>query len=318
MTTTLHSSPTAQQATLAPLVWLPFEPTPNAPLPLGLRYVIGDPTATVPGDIAEVELLVIHTPGVPQLEELVAQMPKLRIVQTLSAGVDGLMARLPAGVQLCNARGVHDAATAEHAVAMTLAMQRNMHTFVDAQRAGSWAPAMAPGLADLRIMILGYGSVGSAIEARLSGYEAEVVRVARVAREAVHAMAELDSLLPTVDIVIVIVPLTSATRGMVNSAFLDKMKDGALLVNVARGAVVVTQDLIDACASGRIRAAVDVTDPEPLTPEHAMWSTPNLLITPHVGGWTQAMQPRVQGFLRAQLERLDAGEPLANPVNGEY
>jgi phosphoglycerate dehydrogenase-like enzyme len=165
---------------------------------------------------------------------------------------------------------------------------------------------------------VGHGAVGSAIEARLRAFECEVVPVARRARDGVHAIEELPDLLGEADVVILIVPLTDQTRGLVDAAFLGRMRDGALLVNVARGQVVVTDDLVAAVQAGRVRAALDVTDPEPLPAEHPLWTSPNVLISPHVGGASSAMWPRAHRLVRQQLERFAAGEPLANVMSGDY
>jgi phosphoglycerate dehydrogenase-like enzyme len=300
----------------APLVWLPEEF--DAPVPPGVRTTVADPLTTVPPDIADVECMVVLDPvGVP-FADLVPRMPGLRVLQTLSAGVDALAPHLPPGAVLCNGRSIHTAATAELAVTLTLAAQREIPEAVLAQQARRWDRRPAPGLADQRVMVLGHGSIGAAIEARLAPFEVEVVRVARTGRPGVHGMAELDALLPGVDVVLVVVPLTDETRGLVDEHFLGRMRDGALLVNVARGQVVVTADLLAACRSGRIRAAVDVTDPEPLPADHPLWGAPNLLITPHVGALTAAMGPRLQRFLAQQLERLATDQPLLNVVRGQY
>ena len=191
---------------------------------------------------------------------------------------------------------------------------------VQAER-GDWAPtyktdpnAVDDALADKTVLILGYGSIGSAIERRLAGFEVEVLRVARTARDGVHAFSEIDTLLPQADVVIAIVPATDETRGMIDAGFLARMKDGALLVNVARGVVVRTEALIAECASGRLRAALDVTDPEPLPADHPLWQTPNVLITPHVGGASTAFLPRALRLIDTQLRRFAAGEELENVV----
>jgi phosphoglycerate dehydrogenase-like enzyme len=144
------------------------------------------------------------------------------------------------------------------------------------------------------------------------------VRVARSAGDGVHAIADLPDLLPAADVVILVVPLTAQTRGLVDAAFLARMKDDALLVNLARGPVVVTDDLVEELHRGRLHAAVDVVDPEPLPAHHPMWQVPNVLISPHVGGASSAMWPRAHRLVREQLHRFAAGEPLANVVTGEY
>jgi phosphoglycerate dehydrogenase-like enzyme len=168
------------------------------------------------------------------------------------------------------------------------------------------------------VLLVGYGAIGEAIHDRLRPFEVEVVKVARAAREGVHAIDELPDLLPDADVVILVVPLTAATRGLVDAGFLSRMKGGALLVNVARGPVVDTDALLAELRSGRITAAVDVVDPEPLPDGHPLWSAPGLLLTPHVGGASSAMWPRAHRLVRDQLARYAAGEPLANVMTGEY
>lgn len=257
--------------------------------------------------------------GRPGLE-VMARMPSLRTVQSLWAGVDAVWPFLPEGVALHNAAGVHDASTAELAVGLAIARLRGLDEFARNQATGAWLPQRNDSLADKRVLILGYGRIGQAIEARLAPFECEVVRVARTERtlddgRRVHAMADLDDLLPTVDVVILIVPASPETIGLVDAAFLARMRRGALLVNVARGPVVVTDDLVAALHAGQVRAALDVTDPEPLPPDHPLWSAPGVLISPHVGGNSSAFEPRARRLVAAQLRRLRSGEPLDNRVD---
>jgi phosphoglycerate dehydrogenase-like enzyme len=301
-----------------PLVWLPFDPAELGEPPPGLRYEVVDPRRHVPDSVGEVAFYVPPYQMGSQAGAALAQMTSLRVVQTLTAGVDNVRGRIPSGVTLCNGRGIHDTSTAELALALTLAGLRGLPRFVRQQDAHEWRSRFEDSLADKRVLLVGYGAIGSAIEARLRPFECEVVPVARRARDGVHAIEELPDLLPTADVVVLIVPLTAATRGLVDAAFLDRLGDGALLVNVARGAVVVTDDLVGALAGGRIRAALDVTDPEPLPSDHPLWAAPNVLITPHVGGASSAMWPRAYRLVRRQLERFVAGEPLANVMTGEY
>ena len=301
-----------------PLVWLPFDPSLLGPPPSGLRYEVVDPTEHVPDTVDEVEVYVPPYQMRPAVADVLPRMTGLRLVQTLSAGVDNVRTRIPAGVTLCNGRGIHDASTAELALTLTLASLRGIPGFVRAQERHEWTFGWHPALADRRVMIVGYGAIGEAIERRLAPFEVEVVRVARTAREGVHAIDDLPALLPDADVVVLVVPLTEATRGLVDADFLALMKDGALLVNVARGAVVVTDDLVAALHAGRIRAATDVTEVEPLPADHALWSAPNLLISPHVGGSSSAMWPRAHRLVREQLERYAAGQPLANVMAGDY
>ncbi len=184
-----------------------------------------------------------------------------------------------------------------------------------AQDRHEWAFQWLPALADKRVLLVGHGAIGAAIEARLAPFEVEVVRVARTTRDGVHAIDALPALLPDADVVILCLPLTESSRGLVDAEFLARMRRGALLVNVARGAVVVTDDLVAALHEGRIRAAVDVTDPEPLPADSPLWSAPGLLISPHVGGASSAMWPRAHRLVRDQLHRYAAGEPLRNVVS---
>ena len=249
---------------------------------------------------------------------MMARMPNLRVVQTLTAGVDNVLAALPEGVALCNAAGVHDASTAELAVGLTIASLRHLDDFARAMPEGCWLYDRHEALADKRVLIVGFGSIGRAIARRLDGFECELRAVARTARMVdgidVRSIDELPGLLPDADVVILIVPLTPDTRGMVDAAFLARMHDGALLVNVSRGAVVDTDALLAACTSGRLRAALDVTDPEPLPPAHPLWRAPGVLISPHVGGNTSAFLPRARRLVAEQLARWTRGEPLANMV----
>ena len=264
----------------------------------------------------EVEFFVVPYTRSSAAVPLFARMPRLRVVQSLSAGVDELLPAVPTGVVLCNARGVHDASTAELAVTLLLSSLRGLPGFVRAQDAGVWAGGAFASLADRTVLVVGHGAIGAAVEERLVPFECEVLRVARSARPAargpVHAFAELPDLLPRADVVVLTVPLTDATRGLVDAEFLAAMKDGALLVNVARGAVVDTGALLAELRSGRLAAALDVTDPEPLPAGHPLWRAPNTLITPHVGGNSSAFLPRALRLIRTQLERFLAGGPLEN------
>ena len=249
-------------------------------------------------------------------------LPGLRVVQLLSAGYETVLPAIPAGVKLANAAGVHDASTAELAVTLTLSSLRGIPEFVAAQGRSQWLPALIrDSLADKKVLILGYGGIGVAIARRLSGFEVKLTAVASRARGGddlvarVHGVDELASLLPEHDVVIVIVPLSETTAGLVDRGFLASMREGALLVNVARGKVVNTDALVEAAASGRIRAALDVTDPEPLPADHPLWHTPGVLISPHVGGVSTAFTPRAVLLLQEQIAAFVGERPLRNVVN---
>lgn len=302
----------------APLVWLPFSPQLLGDPPTALRYEVVDPTVEVPDSVGDVEFYVPPYQVSSAVGDVLPQMTGLRVVQTLSAGVDNVRSRVPAGVTLCNGRGIHDTSTAELTLALVLASLRGIPEFVRAQGERSWSPEWRPALADKRVLLVGYGAVGQAIEARLLPFEVDVVRVARTARDGVHVVDELPALLPDADVVILIVPLTDETRGLVDAGFLARMKDDALLVNMARGAVVDTDALVAELTRGRLRAAVDVVDTEPLPASSPLWDAPNLLISPHVGGASSAMWPRAHRLVRDQLHRFASGEQLWNIMSGEY
>jgi len=307
------------------LVWLPFESTrlwPDGSVPSGLRIEVVDPTQHVPDSVSDVRFYVPPYAAGPSVADVIPQMTSLEVVQTMTAGVDNVRPLVSQGVTLCNGRGIHDASTAELALTLILASLRRIPDFVRLQERREWGQAFTPALADKRVLIVGYGAIGAAIEARLRPFETEVVRVARTARgsgpDQVHGFCELPRLLPEADVVVLIVPLTEETRGLVDAGFLAQMKDGSLLVNMARGAVVVTDDLVAELEAGRLSAAVDVVDVEPPPADHPFWDAPNLLMTPHVGGASSAFFPRAYRLVREQLERYAAGEPLANVMSGEY
>lgn len=301
-----------------PLVWLPFDPSELGDPPTHLRYEVVDPSEHVPDSVVDVEVYVPPYRVDDSVSAVLARMRSLRYVLMLTAGVDNIRDHVPDGVTLCSGKGIHDDSTAELGVALVLASLRGIPDFVRAQDRSSWEPGWRPALADKRVLVVGHGAVGAALEARLSPFRCEVVRVARRAREGVHAIEELPRLLPAADVVIIALPLTEATRGLVDAELLALMKEGALLVNVARGAVVVTDDLVAALHSGRITAALDVVDPEPLPADSPLWSAPGVLITPHVGGPTSAMWPRAYRLVRDQLHRIAAGEEPVNRTTGAY
>jgi phosphoglycerate dehydrogenase-like enzyme len=301
-----------------PLVWLPFDPAELGDPPPGLRYETVDPTVSVPDTAGDVAFYVPPYQLHSGVADVLPRMTSLQVVQTLTAGVDNVRARVPEGVILCNGRGIHDTSTAELTLTLILASLRGIPEFVRAHDRHEWRPAWRPALADKRVLLVGYGAIGAAIEARLLPFEVEVVRVARTARAGVHPIEALPGLLPDADVVVLIVPLTDETRGLVDANFLTRLKDDALLVNMARGPVVVAADLVTALESGRIRAAIDVADVEPVPSDSPLWTAPNLLISPHVGGASSAMWPRAHRLVRDQLRRFAAGEPLVNVMTGDY
>jgi phosphoglycerate dehydrogenase-like enzyme len=267
--------------------------------------------------LLQAEFLVPDTDK-PFVPEALGRMPRLRVVQTLSAGVDWLLSAVPSGVTLCDARGARDGAVSEWVLAAILASLKQLGAAWDSQLAHSWQWREPDGLAGKTVMILGYGSIGVALEARLAILEAEVMRVALHARPGVHCADELPSLLGLADIVVVLLPLTPATSGLLDRELLGRMREGALLVNAARGPIVDTEALLELLRTGRIRAALDVTDPEPLPPEHPLWDAPGVLITPHFAGDTRGAERRAFALVGEQVRRYARGEPLVNVVQGDY
>ncbi|MFF3710183.1 2-hydroxyacid dehydrogenase [Streptomyces phaeochromogenes] len=304
-------------------VWLPFHADDLDGLPDGPNYRFWNGDQDYPADPADCSFYVVpYMKGSDISVRPLAEMTSVQVVQTLSAGIDHVqpgLQLLPGGVQLCNARGVHDASTAELTLTLILSSLRGIPDFVRGQDSEEWRSGFRPALADKSVLIVGYGAVGSAIEDRLVPFElARVARVARSARETargpVHPITALPELLPEADVVVLITPLTEQTKGLAGADFLARMKDGALLVNVSRGGVVDTKALLAELESGRITAALDVTDPEPLPPGHPLWHAPGVLISPHVGGPTSAFFPRAKRLLGDQLNRFVNREPLRNVV----
>lgn len=255
----------------------------------------------------------------PQVDRA-TEIPDLAVVQLQFAGYDGVPELLDDGVTLCNARGVHDDATAEHAVGLVLSTLRGIPQAVCDQQREDWQhDTTRQALADSRVLILGYGSIGRAVAERLLAMKAVVTGVASRERDdellgRVRSLADLPEFLPDQQVVVVLLPLVEQTRGLVGAEFLARLPDAALVVNVARGPVVHTPAVL--AEAGRLRFALDVTDPEPLPRGHPLWSAPGVLITPHIAGGTTAMLPRVGTLVRDQLRRYVASEPLANVVAG--
>jgi phosphoglycerate dehydrogenase-like enzyme len=288
------------------------------PPPDGVTVVVWAPTEDPPPQAAEAEFWVPQYLGKDGLERQIAALPKLRVVQLTTAGADAFVGLLPDGVTLCDARGVHGGSTSEWVLTAVLSALRNFPEFVRDQERKVWNQKSTDELAGKKVLIVGAGDVGDSIRRRMLPFDTTVTMVARRARDDAHGVDELPDLLPEHDVVVVVVPLTEATRGMVDARFLARMADGALFVNAARGPVAVTDALLAELTSGRLRAAVDVTDPEPLPADHPLWDAPNLLLTPHVGGAVRGFPPRAYALVRDQLERWATGQPLLNIVENGY
>jgi phosphoglycerate dehydrogenase-like enzyme len=280
----------------------------------GVDVVVWPPGEPLPERAGEVELLVPDYIRAGAAMRSLGELPRLRAVQLQTAGYDGLLELVPSGVELLNARGVHDDATAELALGLTIASLRGIDDAV--RQAGHWGHDVTRrSLADSRVAILGYGSIGHAVAARMLACRAHVTGIATSARddELLGQVVTADQVdWSSYDVVVVVLPLSEATRYAVDAAFLVRLHDGALVVNVGRGALLDTEAVL--AEAGRLRFALDVTDPEPLPDGHPLWTAPGVLITPHVAGGTTAMLPRMAALVRDQLERLRDGSELRNLV----
>jgi phosphoglycerate dehydrogenase-like enzyme len=262
----------------------------------------------------DVEFVVPRWEDIPALED----MPGLRVVQVLSAGVDWIVGRVPAGVTLCSARGARDRAMAEWVVAAILADAKRARECAEQQGRRHWEMVKVTDASNLRVLVLGHGAIGRAVEAMLAPFDCEVVGVARRARDGVHGTDELPALLPQADVVVNLLPLTDATRDSVGARELGAMREGALYVNAGRGATTDTAALLDALRAERIRAVLDVVEPEPLPSDHPLWTAPGVMISPHSAGDTPGADRAAWALAAAQLRRYAAGEPLENVVSDGY
>jgi phosphoglycerate dehydrogenase-like enzyme len=292
-------------------------------LPATIEIEVYEGGGALPSDPGDVTFWVPPVGAAARAPDLLPKLTGLEAIQLLSAGADAWVTRVPSGVQLYDASGVHDAPVAEWVLGAAIGMLRQFPAFVRAQQRQEWAYdafTPAPGLTGRRVLIIGAGSIGRAIEARLRPFDVTITRVARTARPAdgVHGVEELPGLLRDAEVAVLVVPLTEQTRGLVDGAFLAALPDGALLINAARGPVVDTAALLTELASGRISAALDVTDPEPLPAGHPLWLLPNVFIAPHVGSAVVGLLSRAYELVGAQLRRFVAGEALVNRVVGDY
>ncbi len=291
-----------------------------------------DPHAQKNEGVGEIAVEIWVAPLHPRhMAAVAARLRGVKVVQSLWAGVDALLPFVPAGAALYDGQGVHDTPVAEWIVAGIFAMLKHLPFYVRMQEQGRWernpaaeqgkrqAPLLNPEeLAGKTVLIAGYGAIGRAVEERLAPFGVSFLRLGRRRRDGVEPAERLDDLLPAADIVVLLVPLTEATQGLINRERLAKMKPSALLVNAARGPVVETDALLEALHAGRVRAVVDVTDPEPLPEGHPLWSAPNILITPHIGGASARFLERAIELAAAQVRRYIAGEPLVNRVEEDY
>ncbi|WP_433503860.1 2-hydroxyacid dehydrogenase [Pseudonocardia halophobica] len=283
-----------------------------------LRPLVYDPAKPLPAGAEEAEVLVPPFLATGRVVELAEQLPNLKLVQLLTAGAEAWIGKLRDGVLLSDGKGAHGGATAEWVVAVLLAVYRELPGFVQAQERGEWTQHITDELGGKRVLIVGAGDVAENLVRRLEPFEVTITLVGRRQREGVHGIDEVHDLLPQHDVCVVIVPLTDETRGLVDKDFLAAMPDGAVLVNGARGPVADTDALLAELRSGRLRAALDVTDPEPLPAGHPLWEAPGLLLTPHVGGSVPAAMSRAFRVMREQLGYFARGEEPPNVVRNGY
>jgi phosphoglycerate dehydrogenase-like enzyme len=288
------------------------------PVPEGVKVLSWNGEDDKPSSLERTEFWVPQVEDAGDLPTMFAAMPQIKVVQLTSAGIDDVAGRIPDGVTLCDARGVHGSAVAELALLMILALQRRLPDFLDSQRHGHWEPKLADDLRDKRVLIIGAGDLGEQTARRLRSFDAVPMLVANSARDGVHATSELAELLPDADMVVLTLPLTDRTEGMVDADFLARMPDGAALINVSRGKIVDTEALLAELQARRLRAGLDVIEPEPLPSGHPLWSAPNLILTPHAAGHIKQSGPRAFALVNDQLRRYCAGEPLINVVEGDY
>jgi phosphoglycerate dehydrogenase-like enzyme len=288
----LSSSP----ATIEAIAYQPGEPWPSGHLDAAAVVVGYDKAAAVGARFAE--------------------LPNLRLVQTLNAGYEQWLPLLPAGVLLSNGRGAHGGSSAEWVVAALLSIYRELGPFARQQANGQWLRKDTDTLIGKRVVVLGAGDLAANLAARLAPFETDVVLVGRRARPGVHGMEEVDGLLPTADVVVAMLPESQATHHIIDAGFLGRLPAGAIVVNVGRGGLVDTDALLAELTSGRLRAALDVTEPEPLPPGHPLWSAPGLLLTPHVAGSTKGAWERAWAVAQHQLEVYASGSNPPNLVAG--
>ncbi|MCF8553494.1 MAG: 2-hydroxyacid dehydrogenase [Candidatus Nanopelagicales bacterium] len=261
--------------------------------------------------ISSAEFVILPYEGSSiSIPETMSRLKSVKVIQTLTAGFDNVQPFVPAEVTLCNAAGVHDDATSELAVLLTLSVLRDMPRSFKAQQDRHWETYFSRSLAGKTVLLIGYGNVGKAAEKRLLGFGCKVIPVARTARDHVHAISDLPNLIPSADVVMLIVPNNPGTVNLVDAKFLASMKDDSVLVNVARGVVVDTDALMAELKTGRISAALDVTEPEPLPADHPLWSLPNVIITSHNGGEGDVFWERARTRIHSQFDLWLAGKPL--------
>ena len=281
----------------------------------GVEMLVWPPGGDLPERVEEIEFLVPDYIRARATMRQLEHFASLRAVQLQTAGYDAVIDLVPPDLDLLSARGVHDDATAELALGLTIASLRGIDVAV--REHGHWRQdTERRSLADSNVAILGYGSIGRSVAQRMLAFRARVTAIATTGRDddlVGRVVASDDVDWSRQDVVVVVLPLSEATRAIVDAPFLARLRDGALVVNVGRGPLLDTDAVL--AEAGRLKFALDVTDPEPLPDDHPLWTAPGVLITPHIAGGTTAMLPRMAYLVRDQLERLRDGRPLLNLVD---
>jgi len=285
-------------------------------IPNGMNHLPTDGFIPAESQLEDIEFYAPSYMGGVKTFEVIAKMKNLKTVHYSQAGYEDILPHIPSHVILCNASGLHDVSTSELAVGLTIASRRGFAEFMDNQKNGIWQRRRKPALADSHVGIIGYGNIGKRIASLLEMFETKVTAFSRSGADGAVKISEFDNYLPDLDVIILILPLTKESKNFINADRIKKMKDGATLINLARGAIVDTDALVAELNTGRITAGLDVTDPEPLPKGHPLWSAPNLIITPHVGGDSAAFDPRARKMVQEQLARLAEKKPLLNQITG--
>lgn len=283
-------------------------------IPAGMTHLETDRFIPSQSQLDEIEFYVPSYMGGFKTIEIIPNMKNLKVVHYNQAGYEDILPHIPKGITLCNGTGLHDVSTSELAIGLAIATRRGFAEFMDNQKQGVWKRTRKPALADSHVGIVGYGHIGKRIAALLEMFETKVTAFTRSGSDGSIKIAEFDEYLPKLDVIILILPLTADSKNFMKAERIRKMKDGATLINVARGAIVDTDALVAELHTGRITAGLDVTDPEPLPDAHPLWSAPNVIITPHVGGDSAAFDPRARKMVQQQLQRLAENKPLINQI----
>jgi phosphoglycerate dehydrogenase-like enzyme len=293
------------------IAWTQWE---DIQVPAGVKALNPKNFPLEESDLSQITFYVAPYMGGRKALEWSNSMPNLKILQVPNAGFDDALEFLRPGMTLCNARGVHDASTAELAIALAISSRRGFYDFARAQQAGKWAPKRYESFNDSKIGIIGAGSIARTLASYLSPYDVEISFFSRSGSDGAIPISHLDAHLPQLDILFLVLPLNAESKHLIDKKRLKLMKDGAVLVNVGRGPIVDTEALVEELNTGRIFAGLDVTDPEPLTDGHPLWSAKNLILSPHVGGNSTAFDSRAKKLIEKQLNLISKGEEPENIV----